>query len=153
MQDEVKHIPVMPKEIAEYLRLPLGGCFVDCTLGLGGHSLAAAKQVGAQGRIIGFDRDKKALELARSTLSAVGVPFDLVHDDFRHIDRALDRLGLQQVDGMLFDLGISSFQLADTTVVSACVTMALWTCGWIPKVISPRMIWSIRSRKKKSLRF
>jgi len=113
MAGEVQHIPVMAREVQEYLRLPAGGCFVDCTLGLGGHSLAAARQVGVTGRLIGIDHDNSALAIAKEKLLSVGVPFDLINDDFRNLPKILDKLGISAVDGMLFDLGISSFQIDD----------------------------------------
>ena len=105
------HTPVMLKEVIEFLRLPAGGCLVDCTLGLGGHAEAAASALGEKGRIIGIDRDSDSLEVARQRLDKQPVRCDFVHEDFRKIDRILQDLGAARVDGMLFDLGISSFQM------------------------------------------
>lgn len=113
MSDPGAHIPVMATEVQEHLNLPSGGCLVDCTVGLGGHSGFLAAQLGAQGRIIAIDRDRESLELARANLRGCGVVCDFVHDDFRHVDRVLEDLKVSKVDGMLFDLGISSFQLDD----------------------------------------
>ncbi|HQO57949.1 MAG TPA: 16S rRNA (cytosine(1402)-N(4))-methyltransferase RsmH [Candidatus Omnitrophota bacterium] len=112
MKDEnSKHTPVMLKEVLEYLRLPRGGCLVDCTLGLGGHAEAAAAVLGEQGRIIGIDRDLDSLQVARRHLEGQPLRCDFVHEDFRKIDVILEQLGVSQVDGILLDLGISSFQL------------------------------------------
>lgn len=112
MNEKNIHIPVMHAEVQEYLNLPSGGCFVDCTLGGGGHSKLIASQLGPQGRIIGIDRDRESLHLARENLGDCR-QCDFIHDDFRNIDKILDSLGIDQVDGMLFDLGISSLQLDD----------------------------------------
>ena len=105
------HVSVLLKEVQMYLNLPAGGCLVDATLGLGGHSAALAAALGPQGRIIGIDRDGDSLALAAERLAGVAPHCDFVHDDFRHIDRVLDRMGITEVDGILMDLGISSYQL------------------------------------------
>ncbi len=108
-----EHIPVMRDEVRDGLRLSPGAVFVDCTLGLGGHAGEAAKAVGPSGRVIGIDRDASSLEQAARHLASAACRKDFVHDDFRNIDSALDRLGVTGVDGILLDLGISSFQLDD----------------------------------------
>jgi 16S rRNA (cytosine1402-N4)-methyltransferase len=99
----------MVSEVVEQLRPERGGVFVDCTVGLGGHS-SALLAAGA-GRIIGLDRDSDALDRARQTLAPWSERVDLVHADFRSIDAVLDRLGVTLVDGALADLGVSSLQL------------------------------------------
>ena len=103
------HLPVMASEVVEQLRPERGGVFVDCTVGLGGHS-SALLAAGA-GRIIGLDRDLDALDRARQTLAPWSERVDLVHADFRSIGAVLDRLGVTLVDGALADLGVSSLQL------------------------------------------
>jgi 16S rRNA (cytosine1402-N4)-methyltransferase len=103
------HLPVMASEVVEQLRPERGGVFVDCTVGLGGHS-SALLAAGA-GRIIGLDRDLDALDRARQTLAPWSERVDLVHADFRSIGGVLDRLGVTLVDGALADLGVSSLQL------------------------------------------
>jgi len=107
------HRPVMAQEVKEGLSLPEDGTFVDGTMGLGGHSALLAEGLGPRARIIGIDRDASSLELARQNLSSFTGQLDLVHDDFRNVDRVLDGLGVSRVDGILFDLGISSYQLDD----------------------------------------
>ncbi|MCK5581171.1 MAG: 16S rRNA (cytosine(1402)-N(4))-methyltransferase RsmH [Candidatus Omnitrophica bacterium] len=107
------HVPVMYAEVEQYLVLPVGGCLVDCTLGMGGHSQLLAKQLGKTGRIIGFDNDAEALKIAEQNLSGCVERCDLIHDNFRNIEKVLNNLGVKQVDGILVDLGISSFQLDD----------------------------------------
>lgn len=111
MEDKLAHIPVMHKEIAEYLRLPLGGVCVDATLGMGGHTRLLASQVGPTGKIIAIDRDRQSMETAKKNLEQFADQISFVQEDFRNIDRVLDGLGIKGVDGVLLDLGISSFQL------------------------------------------
>jgi 16S rRNA (cytosine1402-N4)-methyltransferase len=102
------HIPVMPAEVLQFLRPEQGGLFVDCTVGLGGHSRALL-EAGAT-RIIGFDRDPAALARARDTLAPWGDRVELVHADYRAIDQVLDQRNIDRVDGTLADLGVSSMQ-------------------------------------------
>ncbi len=111
MEDKLAHIPVMHKEIAEYLRLPLGGVCVDATLGMGGHTRLLTSQVGPMGKIIAIDRDRQSMETAKKNLEQFADQISFVQEDFRNIDRVLDGLGIKGVDGVLLDLGISSFQL------------------------------------------
>jgi 16S rRNA (cytosine1402-N4)-methyltransferase len=102
------HVPVLTAEVLRQLRPERGGVFVDCTVGLGGHSRALL-EAGAT-RIIGLDRDSDALTEARATLSAFADRVDLVHADYRTIEDVLDRRGIHVVDGALADLGVSSMQ-------------------------------------------
>jgi 16S rRNA (cytosine1402-N4)-methyltransferase len=102
------HIPVMTAEVLQYLRPGQGGLFVDCTVGLGGHSRALL-EAGAS-RIIGLDRDLDALARARETLAPWGDRVELVHGDYRAIDEVLESRQISRVDGALADLGVSSMQ-------------------------------------------
>jgi 16S rRNA (cytosine1402-N4)-methyltransferase len=102
------HIPVMTSEVLQYLRPEQGGLFVDCTVGLGGHSRALL-EAGAS-RIIGLDRDLDALARARDTLAPWGDRVELVHADYRAIDEVLESRQIARVDGALADLGVSSMQ-------------------------------------------
>jgi 16S rRNA (cytosine1402-N4)-methyltransferase len=102
------HIPVLTAEVLQFLRPEQGGLFVDCTVGLGGHSRALL-EAGAS-RVIGFDRDLDALARARDTLAPWGDRVELVHADYRRIDEVLDRRQIAHVDGALADLGVSSMQ-------------------------------------------
>jgi 16S rRNA (cytosine1402-N4)-methyltransferase len=102
------HDPVMVPEVIELLAPSRGGLFVDCTVGLGGHTRALL-DAGATS-VLGVDRDETALALARERLSAFGDRVRLVHADYREIDRVLDEQGVPAVAGALADLGVSSIQ-------------------------------------------
>lgn len=103
------HIPVMRAEVVELLAPGSAGVIVDCTVGLGGHA-AALLEAGA-GRLIGLDRDAESLALARERLAPWADRVELVHSDFRSLDKVLDARGLDRVAGVLVDLGCSSYQL------------------------------------------
>lgn len=103
------HVPVLTAEVLQFLQPQRGGLFVDCTVGLGGHSRALL-EAGAS-RIIGFDRDADALAIARDTLAPWGDRVELVHADYRTVAETLDSRGIDRVDGALADLGVSSMQL------------------------------------------
>jgi 16S rRNA (cytosine1402-N4)-methyltransferase len=102
------HLPVMTAEVLHFLRPAQGGLFLDCTVGLGGHSRALL-EAGATG-VIGLDRDLDALAIARETLAPWPDRVELVHADFRALDEVLDSRRIAQVDGALADLGVSSLQ-------------------------------------------
>jgi 16S rRNA (cytosine1402-N4)-methyltransferase len=103
------HAPVLTADVLRYLRPERGGLFVDCTVGLGGHSRALL-EAGAT-RVVGIDRDLQALAAARETLAPWADRVELVHADYRALDEVLDRHGISLVDGTLADLGVSSLQL------------------------------------------
>ncbi|MEI8375587.1 MAG: 16S rRNA (cytosine(1402)-N(4))-methyltransferase RsmH [Planctomycetota bacterium] len=105
------HVPVMLAEVLEGLSPQLGGIFVDGTLGGGGHTRALAERVGPSGRIISLDRDPAAIEAANTYLPKV--PVTPVHANFCDLPEVLAELGVEAVDGILLDLGLSSDQLAD----------------------------------------
>jgi 16S rRNA (cytosine1402-N4)-methyltransferase len=103
------HIPVLVSETLTQLDPGRGGLYVDCTVGLGGHSRALL-EAGAT-RVLGLDRDADALELAAATLKPFGDRVELVHADYRDLDRVLDGRGIERIAGALADLGVSSMQL------------------------------------------
>jgi len=103
------HVPVLTVEAVSYLRAEHGGLFVDCTVGLGGHTRALV-EAGAT-RVIGLDRDADALALASATLAPWKDRVELVHADYRAIEEVLDARHISVVDGALADLGVSSLQL------------------------------------------
>jgi 16S rRNA (cytosine1402-N4)-methyltransferase len=99
----------MVAEVLGHLEPARGGLFVDCTLGLGGHTRALL-DAGAS-RVIGIDRDPAALAIAREALSGYGDRVALAHSDYRALAQVLDAQGIAGVDGVLADLGVSSMQL------------------------------------------
>jgi 16S rRNA (cytosine1402-N4)-methyltransferase len=103
------HVPVMTAEVVDLLRPGRGGLFVDCTVGLGGHSRALLEAGAA--RVIGLDRDPAALARARDTLAPWRDRVELVHADYRALEEILDQRQIPRVDGALADLGVSSLQL------------------------------------------
>ena len=103
------HTPVLTAEVLQHLRPERGGLFVDCTVGLGGHSRALL--AGGATRVIGLDRDEDALARAREALAAWSDRVELIHADYRAIDAVLDSRAISKVDGALADLGMSSLQL------------------------------------------
>jgi 16S rRNA (cytosine1402-N4)-methyltransferase len=102
------HVPVMSVEVLQYLLPERGGVFVDCTVGLGGHTQALL-EAGAS-RVIGLDRDADALVRARATLAPWGARAELVHADYREFGAVLDARGIDAIDGAVADLGVSSLQ-------------------------------------------
>ena len=106
---EPRHEPVMTAEVVELLAPAKGGLFVDCTVGLGGHARALLDAGAA--RVLGLDRDRAALDIARAALAGFGDRVELVHADYRDLDRVLDERSIERVNGALADLGVSSLQL------------------------------------------
>ncbi|MBP5200531.1 MAG: 16S rRNA (cytosine(1402)-N(4))-methyltransferase RsmH [Schwartzia sp.] len=108
---EFQHVSVMPRETVEGLLSTTAGVYVDCTLGGAGHSLRIASRLSADGWLIGIDRDAAAVAAARERLKDVSCRISIVHDNFRNLDAILGELGADAVDGVLFDLGVSSYQI------------------------------------------
>ncbi|WNE40458.1 MAG: Ribosomal RNA small subunit methyltransferase H [Mycoplasmataceae bacterium] len=104
------HVPVMPNEILEYLDLKEGGVYIDCTFGRGGHSQLILKRL-KKGRLIAFEWDKKFSDLAQKEISFNSPSFQIINDNFANLENCLKELGIKEVDGFLFDLGLSSDQL------------------------------------------
>jgi len=109
---EFSHKSVLLWECIDALNIRPNGIYLDGTLGGGGHSLEICRHL-TTGRLIGVDRDEAALEAARKRLSRHARKVTLVHDNFENIALILDSLNLDKIDGMLFDLGVSSPQLDD----------------------------------------
>lgn len=110
---EYFHYSVMLKECIEGLNIKPDGIYVDATLGMGGHSYEIASRL-TEGRLIAIDRDAKALERSMDRLEPFMDRISLVHANFRDMDAVLNNLGIDKVDGMLFDLGVSSPQLDES---------------------------------------
>jgi len=107
---EFKHISVMLDECIEGLNINPTGTYIDGTLGGAGHSTEIVKKL-TTGRLIAFDKDTTAIQYSTQKLSAYADRVNIVHNDFKQFDVELDNLGIEKVDGILLDLGISSYQI------------------------------------------
>jgi 16S rRNA (cytosine1402-N4)-methyltransferase len=135
-KEEFGHVPVLLKEAIDFLAVRRGGTYIDCTVGLGGHSYEIAKRLGALGHLIGFDKDPQALERAGARLQAAGFSEDVVgrsssvvaqnqdrqtdwpkvelrHESFADLANDQGPTTKDGVDGILADLGVSSLQFSD----------------------------------------
>lgn len=108
---EFVHLPVMPRECIEGLAIKPDGIYLDGTTGGGGHSLLIAERLGESGRLIAFDKDEEALRAAKNKLKDHLGKVTFVHDDFASACGRLDELGIEALDGVLLDLGVSSYQI------------------------------------------
>jgi len=109
--NEFLHASVLLQEAMEFLNPKPGQVFLDCTLGAGGHSEAILKQLNGTGLVIGLDQDETALEAARVRLARFGSTFQAFRYNFKDLDQALREVPMERVNGILFDLGVSSPQL------------------------------------------
>ena len=112
---EFQHKSVLLQECIDALNIRPDGIYLDGTLGGAGHSSQIACRLTEGGRLIGVDRDRTALAAAKERLAPYADRVTLVHSNFAEIDAILDSLGIPAVDGMLFDLGVSSPQLDDAS--------------------------------------
>ncbi|MCD8124541.1 MAG: 16S rRNA (cytosine(1402)-N(4))-methyltransferase RsmH [Lachnospiraceae bacterium] len=108
---EFRHVPVLLEPVLEQLRIRPDGIYVDGTLGGGGHSAEIVKRLTEGGRLIGIDRDEAAIEAAGARLAPFGDRITVVRANYGEIRRVLDDLCIDRVDGILLDLGVSSYQL------------------------------------------
>ena len=108
---ETQHIPVLRDEVLEFLKPKPDGVYVDATVGLGGHSLAILETSAPNGQIIGIDADAAALAIARTRLNAFSERHRLIHGNFADMTALLAHHAVDAVDGILLDVGVSSFQL------------------------------------------
>jgi 16S rRNA (cytosine1402-N4)-methyltransferase len=113
MTRDVRHIPVLLEDVLEALRPEAGDVVVDCTLGLGGHSVELLRRVGPSGKLIAMDLDAGNIEMARGRLSEVGQNSSLHHTNFAALPTVLATEGIEQVNAILADVGVSSPQIDD----------------------------------------
>lgn len=106
-----KHVTVLLKETVDGLDIKPDGTYVDCTLGGGGHSSYLLSQLTDGGKLIAFDQDEIAIQNAKEKFASYGEQFVTVKSNFRYLSEKLQELGITEVDGILFDLGVSSPQL------------------------------------------
>jgi 16S rRNA (cytosine1402-N4)-methyltransferase len=107
----MKHITVMLKEAVEHVAPVSGGIYLDATLGGGGHAEAILEASSPKGRLIGLDQDDTAIEESGRRLKRFGDRVIIIRENFRHMAGVLRQLQIEKVDGILMDLGLSSFQL------------------------------------------
>ncbi|MDA1001251.1 MAG: 16S rRNA (cytosine(1402)-N(4))-methyltransferase, partial [bacterium] len=107
------HVPVMVQEVIDFLSPKPGAVFLDTTLGGGGHSLAVLEEIQPSGVLIGCDRDADAISLSRQRLAGYGGSARIHHAHYAELKRVVAEEGFEAVDGVLFDLGLSSLQLDD----------------------------------------
>jgi 16S rRNA (cytosine1402-N4)-methyltransferase len=108
VSDELTHATVLLHEAVEALQVKPDGVYVDGTFGRGGHSRLILEKLGPQGRLIALDKDPQAVAAARAIADA---RFEIVHSGFAHLAEVLNKLAVEEVDGVLLDLGVSSPQL------------------------------------------
>ncbi|MGP1611996.1 MAG: 16S rRNA (cytosine(1402)-N(4))-methyltransferase RsmH [Catonella sp.] len=106
-----KHIPIMLNQVIDGLDIKPNGIYVDGTLGGGGHSYEIAKRLTAGGRLIGIDQDEAAIRAATERLSEFADRVTVVRSNYAQMVSVLQSIGIRQVDGILLDLGVSSYQL------------------------------------------
>lgn len=107
---EFKHVPILLNECIENLNIRDGKIYVDCTVGGAGHSREIAKRIG-NGKLICFDQDDDALKVAKQRLEEFGDKIIFIKDNFKNIKNDLHNLGIEKVDGILMDIGVSSYQI------------------------------------------
>ncbi len=109
---EFKHVPVLLQEVVKYLQPQPGKVVIDCTAGGGGHSRELLTHVLPGGKLIAFDQDMDAIEAAGNRLQALGKEnYILIHSSFINLRSELKKIGVSSADCILFDLGVSSYQL------------------------------------------
>lgn len=108
------HIPVLLHEIIEGLEIQKGDVVLDGTVGGGGYTKALCDQVGEKGTVIGLDQDGTTLAQTRQKLEKTECTLHLVRSNFRNLDSVLESLAISNIDGLVFDLGLSSLQLEES---------------------------------------
>ncbi len=109
--DNHPHETVLKEEVVDHLIINSNGIYVDCTLGFGGHSFELLKNIDKNGKLIGIDFDPYALEYSSNRLAELNSNFRLFNSNYSDLDSILDSMRIAKVDGILFDLGISSYQV------------------------------------------
>lgn len=105
------HKPTLCSEVIEFLDLKKKDVILDCTVGCGGHASEILRNICPGGELIGIDRDQDALRIAKENLKEFGECARLLYGNFKNLDLILENCGIKEVDGILFDLGLSSYQI------------------------------------------
>lgn len=110
----MRHIPVLLEETINGLNINPNGIYVDATLGRGGHSSQVLKSLkNGKGHLYCFDQDEQAIVESRERLESISDNFTIIHDNFENLESRLNELGISRIDGIMFDLGVSSAQFDD----------------------------------------
>jgi 16S rRNA (cytosine1402-N4)-methyltransferase len=104
-------MPVLWEEVVQHLKLKRNGIYVDATIGLGGHTKRILDSIGPEGRVIGFEWDEQAAEIAAERLGEFGDRVTILHRSYAELVEGLNDEGIRKIDGLLVDLGVSSLQL------------------------------------------
>jgi len=139
----IQHRPVMEQDICALLLHDRPAIHVDCTLGGGGHTRALLHASSVPNVVIGLDRDAYCIAAAQHWGAPWGARFVPVQGDFRDLATLLAQFGYAQVDGILFDLGVSSYQLDTASRGFSFRLMAPSTCAWILPRRTRLRCWSI----------
>lgn len=107
----IRHVPVLSREVVAWLVRQSSGTYLDCTLGQGGHAELLLEQSSPDGVLIGIDRDRDAIAAAGEKLARFAPRTRLIQGNFSALKQSLDSVGVSEVDGVIFDLGVSSAQL------------------------------------------
>ena len=113
MTFELSHSPVLLEEAIGALKIERGGRYIDCTVNGGGHAAAIMEECTPGGVLLGIDADPSALKIARERLRSYGTDVILVNENFKYLESIAGRCGFRPVNGIIFDLGMSSLQLED----------------------------------------
>lgn len=108
------HKPVLLNEVLEYLNPQEGGVFIDATINGGGHAAAIAERIGKKGKLLGIDRDHELIQSASLSYKLQTINYKLICDTFANIQHIAEEQGFTKVNGILFDLGFSSFHIEES---------------------------------------
>ena len=109
--DQHPHVPILLEEVVSKIITRKNGVYIDCTVGFGGHSFSILKEIDSNGMLFGIDYDPYALEYSQNRLSDLNKSFDLIHSNYVKLNELCKSKQINDVDGILFDLGISSYQV------------------------------------------
>lgn len=112
LKHKMHHIPVLYREVLNGLQVKPNGRYIDCTVGAGGHAQGILEASGPNGQLLGIDADPEAIALTRERLAPYGERATLLNENFVHLEEIAQRYGFYPVEGIFFDLGLSSMQLA-----------------------------------------
>jgi len=152
---KLEHTPVMLNEVIEFLEPKKGGCFIDCTLGAGGYSLALSKIVGNSGFILGIDPDKNAIDYVVNIIKEKKIKnIKLANDNYKEIDKIFEEnredCQASLCDGIVFDLGLSQDQLKDGTRGFSFLVDAPLNMAFGPSVTNENTTWRLINRRKET---